>query len=131
MKNERNDLLIKLRPLLKNSNTLDNTNQLEAFQNSTLRPIIKFQHELLILVIRTYLINNKFDIENSTVEKLSNFISTAIKNDKQLNLQVVHTISGFFTREEFEYYTQNKKGIHKRIIQICIERTLTNLEQLK
>lgn len=130
MKNDRNDILIKLRPLLKNSNILDKTNKLEAFQNKTLRPIIKFQHDLLLSILKNYL-NNKFDLENSTIEKTSTFIATAIKNDKNLNLQIVHNITGFFTLDEFAFYSENKKEIHKRIIQICTERTLTNLEELK
>ena len=127
----RNDILIKLRPLLKQSIILNNTNELEIFQNNTLRPIIKFQHELLLLVLKNYLISNKFDLVNTNSEKLSNFTRIAIKNDKQLNLQITHSVTGFFTRKEFGYYTQNKKEIHKRIIQICTERYLTNLEQLK
>jgi hypothetical protein len=131
MKNERNDLVIKLRPLLKNAKTLDNTTQLEGFQNNTLRPIIKFQHELLIIILRNYLSINKMALKNSTVEKLTHFISIAIKNDKQLNLQIVHNISGFFTTEEFKFYFINKKEIHKRILQICTERYLTHFEQLK
>jgi hypothetical protein len=130
MKNERNELLIQLRPIIKSSKTLDNTNQFEAFQNNTLRPIIKFQHDLSILLLKSYLNNNKFELGNSTTEKISAFISTALKKDKQLNLQVIHTITGFLTTEEFEYYTQNKKETHKRITQICTERYLTNLEQL-
>ena len=131
MKNERNDILIKFRPLLKQSIILNNTNELEVFQNNTLRPIIKFQHELLVLVLKNYLISNKFDIVNTNTEKLSKFTSIAIKNDKQLNLQITHSITGLFTKREFDYYSQNKKEIHKRIIQICTERYLTNLEQLK
>ena len=55
----------KERPILKNL-IKEGTSELEYFQNITIRPIIKMQHDLLILSLRTYLKKRK--IENNKIK---------------------------------------------------------------
>ena len=51
----------KERPILKNL-IKEGTSELEYFQNITIRPIIKMQHDLLILSLSNYLKKRKIII---------------------------------------------------------------------
>lgn len=131
MTEERNNILINIRPVLKNAKVLDNSTEIETFQNRTLRPIIKFQHSLLIAIIRTSIQNYKIDFLDKTELKISEYISDLLQKNKGISLQIIHSITGLFTTDEYIFYTKNSKEVHKRIIQMCKERFQTNLEEIK
>ncbi len=126
----RKSLLISLRPKLKKSNILANSTEIEAFQNTTIRPIIKFQHNLFIRILKNRLDSLKFNITSATETKISEKITSVLNTNDQLRQQLIHSITGLYTIDEFEFYIKNSKEIHKRIIQICKERFLTNIEEL-
>ena len=130
MNQDRNALVLKLRPEIKKAKIKEATLSVEAFQNTTLRPIIKFQHAVLFLILKKYITDVHFDLQANSVEKTTNFITKALQSNTQLNLQITHNVTAFFTPDEFEFYAENSKEIHKRIIQICKERYLTNLNAL-
>ena len=130
MNQDRNALVLKLRPEIKKAKITETTLNVEAFQNTTLRPIIKFQHAVLFLILKKYITYVHFDLQANSVEKTTNFKTKALKSNTQLNLQITHNVTAFFTPDEFEFYAENSKEIHKRIIQICKERYLTNLNAL-
>ena len=52
---ERDQQLESLRPLLPEKILETDLTQVERFQNSTLRPIIKLQHALIILVFKNFI----------------------------------------------------------------------------
>ena len=53
----RNQELLSIRPNL--SLPVIETGVIEQFQNTTLRPILKYQHDLLILHFKNYIIKRK------------------------------------------------------------------------
>ena len=130
MNENRNLAILNLRPEIKKVNNSLDSSDLETFQNTTIRPIIKFQHPILLLILKNHLDAIKYDLKKATLEKKSEFISNALQSNKQLNLQLTHTITALFSKEEYLFYNENSKDIHKRIVQICRERFLTNLDSL-
>ena len=59
----------KERPILKNL-IKEDTSELEYFQNITIRPIIKMQHDLLILSLSNYL-KKREDIDSIDCNELN------------------------------------------------------------
>ena len=55
----RGILLKKIRPEIKSVNTKAQSLDIETFQNETLRPILKFQNDLLLEVYRQYIAQYK------------------------------------------------------------------------
>ena len=47
----------------------ENMSDFELFQNTTIRPIIKMQHELLIAFLQNYLKKRKIDFSEISEEK--------------------------------------------------------------
>lgn len=119
----------KERPVLEDL-IKDNMSALELFQNQTLRPVIKMQHDLLIASFNTYKAKRKIDFSSLTDQKKrSNTKAVFVKDINYKNLTLGFII-GAFSLEEFAYYSLNASELNKRIIQIVIQRVQDSLTEI-
>lgn len=125
----RTQLLNGILPIIEGTKATDSDN--ESFQNDVLRPILKFQNEIIILYFNHFLIESKIDFQklkhSHKITKVHDLFKTNIQF-KQFSLGL---IVGYFSSVEFEYYVENKKEINKRIIAMLIERICSQLEDVK
>ena len=101
----------------------------EAFQNQTLRPILKLQNDLLIAVFINYAQKNRPDFFSSSVEKKLMTIENAIQKDIKFRNSLKGIVIGLFTLEEYQTYIQNSSSLNKRMMNLVIDR-LKNQVQL-
>ena len=119
----------KERPVLEDL-IKDNMSALELFQNQTLRPVIKMQHDLLIASFNTYNAKRKIDFSSLTDQKKrSKSKAVFVKDINHKNLTLGFII-GAFSLEEFAYYSLNASELNKRIIQIVIQRVQDSLTEI-
>jgi hypothetical protein len=113
--------LLSLRPDLQLN--ADGLSLLQAFQNTTLRPILKMLNDKICLY------------SNLEMPKLTKIIHlderrTYVANFYNKNPQkarfLMGMVCGFFTDEEFSFYLSNQVEVNKRIKEMCIERIATN-----
>jgi len=119
----RNEILIQLRPNI----VIDETRQsgeYENFQNSTIRPILKFQNVALLTVMKQYLDETKFPKIKNEQER---FITELIQKNQYIKQQLIGMVTGFFTSEELKYYLMNSSILNKRMIQLVIKRVCDGL----
>ena len=127
---DRTFLLLAIRP---NLNSLDkdlNTKEIETFQNDVLRPILKFQNDLLLQIFIDYVKQYKgvfFKLSNH--EKMS-YIQEALSSNQRLRSLILGTIVGLFTLEDYSYYRLNLSEFNKRIVALVIKRLQSQLEFL-
>jgi len=119
----------KERPILKNL-IKEGTSELEYFQNITIRPIIKMQHDLLILSLRTYLKKRKIIIEGLSENQIKDKINAIINKDISYRNICLGFIIGHFSSKEYIYYLSCSSEIHKRIIKIIQKRFLDSLNEI-
>lgn len=112
----------EIRPLIKGINTVLNKSLEEDFQNKTLRPIIKMQHDLLIAYFQAYLIAKKCTFETLSNLKQRDYIATAFKKDSAFKLELRGLIIGHFTTDEFAIYGKSKSDFNKRILAMIQQR---------
>ena len=129
--NEIDQEKIQIRPLIANALINDTMSFEEKFQNTTLRPIIKLQHDLIFQIIRNHFKITKFKFENLSVEKKKHFIENTLLKDVALQNELKGIIIGFFTKEEYEAYSQSINNVNKRIFGIIKERIISNLVELR
>ena len=129
--NEIDNFKIEIRPLISNALVNDSMSFEEQFQNITLRPIIKLQHDLIFQIIKNHFKTTKFKFENLSVEKKKQFIENTLLKDVALQNELKGIIIGFFTKEEFDAYSKSTNNINKRIFGIIKERINSNLGELK
>lgn len=124
----RSELYQTIRPTIEVDNS--KSTDLEVFQSVTLRPILKLQNELIILLINNYLTDNKIEVKNLTDNKKKERIDEIVKGNLQLKTLLTAVVIANFTNAEMDFYFSNKKEVIKRIITMLLERISSQLEQL-
>jgi hypothetical protein len=119
----------KERPVLEDL-IKDNMSALELFQNQTLRPVIKMQHDLLIASFNTYKAKRKIDFSSLTDQKKRSKTKAVFVKDINYKNLMLGFIIGAFSLEEFAYYSLNASELNKRIIQIVIQRVQDSLTEI-
>ncbi|MEN8927988.1 MAG: glyoxalase [Flavobacteriales bacterium] len=127
---ERGRNLIQLRPEIPQADVNETMTEMEQFQNTTLRPILKFQHELLCAHYSQFARGYKKDWGSISNEKKIVFIENSVMNNQALKKTIVGIIMGLFTLEEQQFYLTNKSEINRRIIQMGKQRIISNLASL-
>lgn len=123
---DREKDILGLRPSINTIDKEKNMSREEIFQNDTLRPILKFQNDILIELIKS---NNHY---TSLLKEINSDKDTllAIKDffnkETQLKLTVTGVIIGLLSIEELAFYNQNSKELNKRIIQMVAQRFFDN-----
>ena len=120
----------KVRPNLPESIVEGNLKVDELFQNMVLRPVIKMQHDILILRVQSHFLSKKVVFHMLDKKKRINAIESAFQNDNQFKKEIQGMILGQLTKEEFLSYLKSERSINKRIIQMVRNRMLDSILEL-
>tara|TARA_R110002051_G_scaffold185481_1_gene254943 strand:- start:1478 stop:1885 length:408 start_codon:yes stop_codon:yes gene_type:complete len=120
--NEREHNLLKIRPEIASARISENMSNEELFQNKTLRPILKLQNPLLLLVFKNYINKHKNIFFTLSLEKRFEYIENAIQKDIKFRNSLKGIIIGQFTIDEYELYIKNSSSLNKRMMSMVIER---------
>lgn len=102
----------------------------EYFQNQTLRPILKFQNDVLIAVFKKHLHKYNKDFNTFSADKKGKIIENMLQKDEKFRKLLIGIIIGMFTFNELEVYLQNTSNLNKRISSILLERVKSQLQLL-
>ncbi|MDG1171171.1 MAG: glyoxalase [Polaribacter sp.] len=119
----------KERPVLENL-IKEHMSAIELFQNQTLRPVIKMQHDLLIASFSNYIQKRNIDFLSLTDSKKRSKISAVFGKDIHYKNFILGIVVGHFSTEEYQYYRFNSSELNKRIFQIVVQRVQDSLEQI-
>ena len=111
----------KVRPQLSdlvNTGTLE----IEKFQNDTIRPIIKMQHNFLIISFKNYIKKSKTDFYNIKTEKQKEKINSILTKDIIFKNMILGGIIGQLSDEELIFYLKDSSELKKRTLQIIKQR---------
>lgn len=128
---QRNKDLLEIRPVIKGIQLRENMSLDEKFQNKTLRPIIKLQHDLLIAVFKNYIQKHKIVFSQLSLEKRMAYIENAIQKDTKFRNSIKGMIIGQFTTEEYELYIQNSSALNKRMLNMVKKRLMDSMQLLE
>ena len=117
--NMRDKILLSARPVI---DTLPTEAPLEQFQNETLRPILKFQHNLLIEVCRQQFIKRKSVFFQLRPQQQADYIQQLIQRDQQFKQLLLGMVYGLFTTEEYRFFAQHQAELRRRITQLLLQR---------
>ena len=116
----RNKTLINLRNEIK-FDTSKTSLDAETFQNQTLRPILKWQHDIIIPLLKNNLAEHIMRIDKK--EQLV-FITKYLSKNLVLKQQLIGICIGLFTENEMDYYLENQKTINSRLHQLLLKKAL-------
>lgn len=118
---------ISIRPVLNLSSEIP----VEDFQNKTIRPILKLQHDLLLQFFVFFCSNQKVAILNIEKEKFNKAVNNITKKNINLKNQFLGLIIGHFTVGEFAFYKENNTDLNKRILTMIGQRIKDSQLEIK
>lgn len=127
----RNPKILSLRPLILNAKVNDQMKAEEQFQNATLRPIIKFQNDLILEVFRNYVKKHKNVFYEKTLENRLKYIDTAITKDIKFRNALKGMVIGHFTLIEYKKYIKNSSALNKRMMNLVKQRLQDQIQLLE
>lgn len=119
----------KERPVLQDL-IKENMSVIELFQNQTLRPVIKMQHDLLIASFKNYIAKRKIDFSTLTDQKKRSKTKAVFVKDINYKNLTLGFIVGAFSADEYAYYSSNSSELNRRILQIITQRVQDSLGEI-
>tara|TARA_B110000503_G_scaffold34044_1_gene55330 strand:- start:188 stop:598 length:411 start_codon:yes stop_codon:yes gene_type:complete len=126
----RDFFLKSLRPDILTKTIKTEMSSEEYFQNTVLRPIIKFQNDLLIAVFLQFCTKYKNVFFDLSTEKKILYIESSIAKDSKLRSSFRDLIIGLFSVEEYSEYLKNASALNKRMTGIIKERLISHVQLL-
>ena len=123
--------LLRIRPELRKVQIEAEATSDEYFQNTTLRPVIKLQNELLVAAFRNYAIKHKGHFFELNQERKLKYIENAVQKDIKFRNSLKGMVIGQFTLEEYERYILSSSALNKRMMNMVIERLKDQLQILE
>ena len=102
----------------------------EQFQNTVLRPILKFQNDLFLVLFKQYISKYAKDFGNMKLERKIEFVQNTFQKDMKFRNLNIGIALGLFLDEELKIYFENKSEYNKRIISMLSERIVSQLQML-
>ena len=106
---------ISIRPEIPHINEVPNKTETELFQNVTLRPILKLQHELFLAYFENYVNQRKIAFETKDLIQKEAIIEQLFKSDARFKAELKGLVVGHFTVEEFSTYQAIAHECNRRI----------------
>jgi hypothetical protein len=125
---DREAQMIAQRPELPNARLTEGMSPDERFQNLTLRPIAKYQHDLLIDVFKNYIVKRKNVFHGLKADKRVDYIENAVNRDQKFRNMLKGIIIGQFTLQEYQIYIKNSSALNKRMMNIVRERLISDIQ---
>lgn len=123
MDNNNRDLSVKnIRPSIPMIIEDAATSPEERFQNTCLRPILKFQHDLLLVVFQNYLELRKGHFYSLSKPKRLEYIDHSIRKDLKFKNLLIGIVVGQFTVEEWGIYQTYERELRKRVTGLLVQR---------
>ncbi len=119
---DRSQDLLALRPLIPSAKLSDHMSNEERFQNTTLRPIIKLQNDMLLAAFANYIGKHKNRFYELPLPKRFTYIENAIQKDIKFRNALKGMILGQCTLEEYKQYIQNSSALNKRMMGMVVKR---------
>ena len=126
----RNKQILEVREANFGDSNVESLNQGD-FQNSVLRPILKFQNEILLAVFKAYVATHKGHFATFSIDKKIAFIDNTLSKEVVLKNTLKGMIIGLFTSDEFMIYSNNSSNYNKRIMTMLSERIKSQLQLLE
>ena len=123
-------MMDKVRPKLPDSLTEGKLKEEELFQNMVLRPVIKMQHDVLILRVKSYFTSKRVMFNVMDKKKRTLAIEKAFLGDNAFKKEIQGMVLGQLDTTEYQRYLKYERTMNKRIIQMVRNRMLDSILQL-
>lgn len=97
----------------------------EAFQNDTLRPALKLQHELLVAAWHRYAARQKGTFYKLNRPAQEDYLRHAFATNREWRSFVLGLVCGVMTLAEWAAFRQRERELARRVYALATERLLS------
>lgn len=123
---ERANALTNLRPILDLEHT-SNQSHIERFQNDVIRPILKFQHEIILSLVQDHRFFKKSMQSTNTQDEYRLALKAFLNTQKELRNQLIGLVIGLLTIEEYNTYVKASAEYQRRILHMINQRVFDTI----
>jgi hypothetical protein len=116
----REEQIVAIRPIL--SIETAESSAIEQFQNVTLRPVLKLQHDLFVAIFRNYIEKRKNTFVTLSKGQRLAYISASIKDDLKFKNRLLGVFIGHLTLSEFAFFSDNEAELTRRFSDMVVKR---------
>jgi hypothetical protein len=113
--------IISIRPVL-NLLSVEDTTAIESFQNETLRPILKLQHDIVVALFKYHIRQRNTPFETLPNASREKAIVLILQKELAFRNQLFGIIVGLFTQSELHFYLENEPELSKRLRDLLTQR---------
>lgn len=121
---DRKNIIQQLRPEIPKAEVLERTTDIERFQNVVLRPILKFQHEILKSIIEAYLTKLGKNTTDWDLPAKELFLEKVLRNDAVVRNTLCGVVIGLMTTEEVQTYYSHEQEMRRRTCRMIVQRLI-------
>jgi hypothetical protein len=111
-----------LRTELPNVANYPDMSEIELFQNVVLRPILKFQNEVLIHIFSNNLKKRDIDFQGMNFKDRIGYVTQVVQKDLGLRNVLIGIVLGLLTADEVKQYYFYETEYRRRISKMIIDR---------
>lgn len=100
---------------------------LEQFHHQVLRPILKFQNEIILAIFHSEMNRFKIDLDKYSPKGRKEKIKSTLQKNQKLRTTLIGIVIALFELEELNFYHQQPNEINKRISNMMEERIVSQL----
>ncbi len=123
----RSSSIRSLRPQIIGVQLSEGISEVELFQNEVLRPILKFQNDLLAALFLGSLTKRDIDFTKMNMQDRVVYITKNIQKDIGLRNVLIGVVVGMLAVDEVVSYYKNETEYRRRISKMIIERLVDQL----
>jgi len=123
----RDQNLTALRPIIDSINISDCVSIAETFQNQVLRPILKLQSEIILLLFTNYIKKTHADFLKFSEFDRKKVITQILQKDLTLRNLLIGMVIGMMSVTELNTYYENEPELKKRTVKMLITRLIDQL----
>ncbi|MCA8831992.1 hypothetical protein [Hymenobacter pini] len=113
--------LAALRPTVQVSATPNDT-PVAHFLHTTLRPVLKLQHDVLLLVVADFVRDHHIPLSSAAGTEQQRLLTELLSRNTKLRYTIVGLIVGQFTRPELATYRQHRPELNRRLLELASRR---------
>jgi hypothetical protein len=110
-----------------NTKVFSNTKNIEQFQNLTIRPLIKENHNIIMTLFNDICKSTHLNLKGKDIITKQTAINTLFSKNIPFVNQLIGIVIAGFTIDELKTYIADSKEYNKRIKQIVKERIMSQI----
>ena len=100
------------------------------FLHRTLRPVLKLQNELLLVLVADFIQEHHIPFLTASVVEQQRVVAELLTRNVKLRYLLVGTVVGLFTQSELAFYRPNRAELNRRLLELAIRRVQDHVAAL-